>query len=270
VGEILGRSKDALYLREPLTQTHLKRNEKHVLIDIRTGKDGADYCLSMAHAFGGLPFFPKGIVKYPEQWALIYRRRKRPVIKEVNPLILEYALERYQPIVIYITRHPAAVALSWVKLGWNDDLLGQLHSISKRLIKDLPAKWCNDTSSAGDMWYMHGLLQGIIYKLSMQWLADYSNATIVRYEDICADPPSTFRSLYHKTHLTWSGNLDEIVNAYSGEISTDSDPYSTRRVSHMMAWAWRSKISKEALTEIHNGFRIYEHEHYATEADWVL
>jgi hypothetical protein len=39
-------------------------------------------------------------------------------IKEVIPLILDCVLERYQPKVIFLARHPAAAALCSYVQGW--------------------------------------------------------------------------------------------------------------------------------------------------------
>jgi hypothetical protein len=52
-------------------------------------------------------------------------------IKEVIPLILDYVLERYQPKVIFLARHPAAAALSSYVQGWTENKLQK--SLAKRI-----------------------------------------------------------------------------------------------------------------------------------------
>jgi hypothetical protein len=52
-------------------------------------------------------------------------------IKEVIPFILDYVLERYQPKVIIVARHPAAAALSSYVQGWTENNL-QI-SLAKRI-----------------------------------------------------------------------------------------------------------------------------------------
>jgi hypothetical protein len=84
----------------------------------------AAYAASARAAFSGLPSFalpaerPTRIVRHPGQWSLRQRRQRRLVIKEINPFACEWLLKTYSPRVIYLVRHPAAVALSNARLGF--------------------------------------------------------------------------------------------------------------------------------------------------------
>ena len=62
-------------------------------------------------AFAGLPDFRPKIVHYPAQWALRERRRRRVVIKEVNPAGCRWFVARYYEVspgvADYIREHSA-------------------------------------------------------------------------------------------------------------------------------------------------------------------
>src|SRR3990170_2276289 len=83
VGEILGSAKNALYLREPLSQGLNVRNGRRGTVTLQVD---AAYGRDMDRAFLGLPTFPRHVVLFPKQWNLRGRPAARVVIKEVNPL----------------------------------------------------------------------------------------------------------------------------------------------------------------------------------------
>src|SRR3972149_1824290 len=105
VGEILGSASNALYLREPMTQSHLAWDDKEiteVFVDPNAALKGYERYADAA--FSGFPMFSRNIVRKPDQWSLFARHSRRLVIKEVNLLACEWLLKKYSPRVIFIVR----------------------------------------------------------------------------------------------------------------------------------------------------------------------
>lgn len=48
------------------------------------------------------------------------RSKRTLLIKEVNPIGVEFFVDRYFPKIVLILRHPAAVADSFKRMGWLD------------------------------------------------------------------------------------------------------------------------------------------------------
>ena len=126
LGATLGRAANALHLHEPLTQPLLAAGQdQQTNFEVDPARPPALYARCAQAAFAGLPAFPlrpgtrpTQIVRYPEQWALAQRSRRRLVIKEINPFACGWLLQAYRPRLIYLVRHPAAVALSNHRLGF--------------------------------------------------------------------------------------------------------------------------------------------------------
>jgi len=118
VGEILQKSKNAAYLREPVTTRYLASGGTLTMIDLNDKVALSLYQKSSDESFMGIPSKMPGVVIDYKDFVLFKRKRRRIVIKEVNPRAAKFYCERYKPKVILILRHPAALALSFQKMGW--------------------------------------------------------------------------------------------------------------------------------------------------------
>jgi hypothetical protein len=205
-----------------------------------------------ALAFGAVPVFPRGVVAAPRQWALHRRRRGRLVVKEVNPLALAYWARAYRPLVVFLVRHPAAVALSYRRLGW----LGNPDVSAER--PDRP-----DASA----WETCGRRQGLVHRAALDALRDYPDGRVVRYEDLCRDPEGEFRALFAFAGLGWSGRVREAV-AVRASGGDRASTFGTRRDSRRMADAWRGEIAPGELDDLRRGYTEAGAQLYAAPEDW--
>jgi hypothetical protein len=241
VGEIMGYGSRALYLREPVTQGDPIFYDRGTVFPLHDPVLRQAYIELGDRAFAGLPASDPNITLFPAQWALAQRRRRRVVIKEVNPLATEWYLERYRPRVIFLLRHPAAVALSFQKLGW---------------LEDTPQAWEE-----------HGAFQGRVLATAQRALATYDLGTTLFYGDACAAPEPIFRRLYDFAGLAW----DEAVVAHLARRTSGQDSsnlWKTSRDSKAMIDAWRSAVSPPLLRALRRGFQTYHLPWYATDAFW--
>lgn len=229
VGDMMGRSADALYLREPVTQGDSAHYRKGTVFEPDEPDIADSYRRLADKAFLGWPDFPESIVRAPAQWALKERRERRLVIKEVNPRAVAWYLKRYRPRLIFLVRHPVAVALSHVKQGW---------------MPDEPAAWADN-----------GEWQGMNLRAAWNVVEDYPERAVVSYEDLCLDPLGHFRRLFDFAGLAWDDSSRDLIACYSA----DND----RRIE-----AWRDAVSTENARAQREQYRAYDLPWYREDAVW--
>jgi len=267
VGSTLGRSPSALYLREPISQPYLLRHQRRGVVfslDPQNLPDG--YRDWGDRAFAGIPAFTGNVVQRPRDWRLSQRRNRRVVVKEVNPLALSWLLERYRPRVIYLMRHPAAVASSFARLGWmNEDIREneeRRFSAARMGLKPDPSP-----VAFASAWAEHADLQARIMKIALEALRSYGEKTIVEYETICAAPADTFRSLYDFCGLDWSDEVARTIEAQTGiDDHNRFESYSLFRNSSEMPDSWRADVNAAEIENMKAAFLAHGLPHYGAGA----
>ena len=270
VGTILGNASNAMYLREPLDQSCLATGGTTTVFDVNPHSPPDDYALFAERAFNGVPVFPQGVVHNARQWPLFARRNRTLVIKSVNPLALPWLLEAYNPRVIHLVRHPAAVASSYWQLGWRNPE-EKLTQLSPRLLDGPLKPWRQLIRSTTGFWAAQGVFQGAVQRVATEALANHEDCQIVPYEEICVDAESKLHEL-----LDFAGlNVDDSVRMRIAELSSGdelggSDTYGTRRNSQEIARAWKRKVNAEQLAALQAGYSAFELPHYNSAADWTI
>ena len=262
VGEILGLSPNSLYLREPITQTFLRTRETGPsFFEIHEYKLPSTYEQSAAHVFLGLPLFNRWITKYPQQWGLLKRKHKHIVIKEVNPFILDWLVKNFQPRIVYLIRHPAAVASSFNQLGYNGK---QLES---RFSKETLERYKNCMQYTHSFWAEHGAMQAIILKEIINQAKEYDNFRLVQYEHLCQNPVSVFKDLYNFAELKWNHQVESRILDRSRPQVVNSHDFSTQRNSAYEMNKWKHTISMDDMTELKEAYLAFAPPYYTS--DWL-
>jgi hypothetical protein len=242
VGETLGLAPNGLYLREPVTQSFQAHGGKGTVVAVDPNEP-LPVCKKAADlAFRGIPAFSERIVISGEQWTLSSRNGRHLVIKEVNPLALEWYLKEYHPRVIYLVRHPAAVALSYNRLKW----------------WDVPEE---------KFWTRHGEFQARIQSSSYRLLKDYPDRLIVSYEKLCIDPFGFFCDLFKFAGLEWDSETEQYIEEHTSTEDC-SDPSGTYRQSRNMINSWVGKISPEYLAQLREAYQASDAPWYKDAEDW--
>ena len=265
IGRIIGRSENALYLREPLTQSYLNRVGPGNVTFFEWGlcKDPVAYDRFAELAFHGIPRFARPIVPYPGQWAISRRHRKRPVVKEVNPLVIERLWARYQPKIVLLLRHPAAVARSYHALGWTKDRM------RARFMPDTLTAFGRGRAPAEDFWEQAGAFQAIAQNLVARSL-DGIDHLVARYEDVCADPMSEFGRIFEYCGLPFSGSIRREIERTSRAEPASYAPgnYDTVRHSVDMADRWRSELDPRNVDRVRQAYFACRPLFYRDDDDW--
>jgi len=255
VGDVLGNSPQAMYLREPLTQSLFDaQGRKGVSFRWIDSTDVPEsYRAAMEAIDAAIPAFNDKIVRDVDQWRLPTRRSRRVVIKEVNPFALPWLIEELGATVIYLLRHPAAVAASFDKLGWGA-------ALEQRLPEHLvPAP-------SGSRWVDSVNLQAIALDICLNALADHADHQIVLYEDLCRQPVEQFRDLYEFAGLTWTPASETHVERRSAPNEIDEAPYAVSQPSGMMPDAWRDAVPVAEIDSMREAWLAHDLPHYAAEA----
>lgn len=262
VGSILGSSSNALYLREPITQTYVNcANTIISTIDIRLNDLPATYKSSADSAFSGLPVFPEAIVRVPSQWSLFERTKRTLVIKEVNPLALAWFIDQYQPKIVYLIRHPAALAYSWHALKW------VVPPINQRVAREnSKSKSTEHKEPADTFWSLHGAFQASILKYALNILDNYEDKTLITYEDICLNPRESFLRLYDFCDLKWDSGVElEIQKCTTSANPYQAGQYGECRESSSLARRWETLISEEQLIEVRDAYLLADLPYYTSD-----
>jgi hypothetical protein len=247
VGEILGSATNALYLREPITQTYLRhcqktRQQRQAVFHVDDLHIPEVYWQAAVLAFAGVPAFTPDIVTVPEQWRLLSLQRRRLVIKEVNPMAAEWLLRRYRPRVVYLLRHPAAVAASFVKLGW----------VERPIDREF-GEWL-----------------AAAYRSALDFLSIYRKQVIVPYEELCANPVTLFRELFTFAGLSWDAQVESRIREHSFglEPGDQSDPFGTTRDSRRMIRSWVGQLDQDEIADLRAGYLSSGLTWYSSPDDW--
>ena len=226
VGDMLGSAPDALYLREPVTQGDRTLTPRVVFDPARHPEIEPAVRRLADKAFLGLPDFSDKIVRVPEQWALHWRRPRRVLVKEVNPLACRWFLRHYRPRVILLLRNPAAVAWSSQRQGWLGPTV--------------------------DEWATRGTETGLALREARDALADYPDHTKILFEDLCRDPVEGFRRLYEFAGLAWTEGVVERIREYSHDSAGKVD-------------AWRTGADPGAASALLDAYRAFGLEWYGSD-----
>jgi hypothetical protein len=243
VGDTLGNADNAAYLREPLTQSYLAGGWRESVFDFPAGHPPLAYRQAAERAFAGLPRFDglPGVMLNPQQWSLVSRRRRRLVIKEVNPYLCAWLGAAYRPRVILLLRHPAAIALSYRRQGW---------------WSDKPGHW---------QWAGHGF--GAALHAVRQSLKSMLEVRVVKYETLCAEPLEQFDDLFKFAGLQWDARLEALVRQ---RTSTSDDPneWGLNKISSVHINRWRDEITPDELADLRTGYHDYDLPWYQAPGDW--
>ena len=243
VGQTLGLAADAAYLREPLDQLFRAQGGPSTTHAFEPGPPPPAYQQAAALAFAGVPDFPQrmGVVPSPRQWALAGRRGRRVVIKLVNPFAAPWLLRTYPPRLIYLVRHPAAVAVSYRRLSW----------------------WSTDPA----IWTQVGRSYHDAHQAVLAVSAGGANVRIVSYESLCLEPLAQFRALFEFAGLTWNERLAASIQAQTSG-GDDGNPYSLARDSRAQVGRWRHEIQPQELADLRAGFCHSPLPWYQAEEEW--
>jgi hypothetical protein len=247
IGRTLADAPRALYFHEPLSEVHLAEHGPATFFEVDPYDPPDTYLWAARFAAAGVPAFGPGTVGTDSaRWRFRSRLDATVVIKEVNPLAVDWYVRELSPRLVYVVRHPAAVAVSLASRGGDFPVLDErfLARSSGALPRDLPDSF----------WGRIGALQGAALNMADRALTLHDDHRVVSYELLCLDPMSSFKSLFAFCELEWTAAVaDGVV-----------------RNTASMTDAWRSEITATQLAEVHAGWCATSPSRYTADIDWLL
>lgn len=199
-------------------------------------------------------------VPHSHRWFLPARilpvRPGRVLIKDPSAaLISEYLARHHGFRALVLFRHPAAVAASFVRLGWPTGWLVSRFVERKALVRD----WLEPVSDLlreargrRDL-FSAAVLYACVARV-LEGFVERGGGAIetLCYEDLCRDPIARFRELYRRLDLPY----DERVRSAHQSLCFDEgggdarSPFSVRRGSAEMAGRWRGALSPSEVEQV--------------------
>lgn len=245
VGRVFAESPYVIYLREPVTQSILKYGITPSEFLLRKGCNPPKVIRKYFDiAFLGMPAFPKKIAgRANSDWTLMSRPMQSLVIKEVNPFLCHYYVDRFNPKIIFLLRHPAGIASSYKKMGW---ALKMKH-----------------------FWFNNTVTQARATCAAMSDMKHTCEHTFVKFEDLCEKPIKVFKDLFEFSDIKWTHEVESFLYE-TMESSQNKDPYSIVRETKKMPYLWKNEITEEQLGQIKRAYLEYDLPWYDSESDWRL
>ena len=244
VGEIIGTAKSALYLREPITCFYRRKNTEGIIVEVDPNSPPYIYKKYGNRAFSGIPDFPTEVVKFPDDWKLSKRKSSRLVIKEVNPLAIEWFIKSINPSIVILLRHPAAITLSFLSLNW----------------------WKNKESSA---WFFYGDRIGSVLKILYENILEYRDYKVFFYEDLCRDTVKKFKEMFQYCNLKIDENVMQRIEKTTS-CGSINEIYGTERNTREMHSKWRENVSNEQLKQLKSGYMKHNLPWYMDDVYWII
>jgi hypothetical protein len=266
LAETLAASPGGMYLHEPLSQTWLSMvgREGEAIHYVDPLEPEPELTTAARQCFAAIPAFRRGIVRDRSAWRLSKRHSRRVIVKEVNPLAIEWILTLAQPRIIHLVRHPAAVANSRQRLGWMGAMPEPLLDFSRdRVGVDI-------ADLADDPLALSGATQAIAFSFASSVLEDYGDWTSVSHEELSIDPRGTYQRLYEFCGLERDASSDAFIEDHIGsDVGRDENPYGLHRNSAAMVERWKDELTPSEIERIRTGFERFPAAR-AQDLDWGL
>ncbi|MEN8239469.1 MAG: hypothetical protein ABFR53_09735 [Actinomycetota bacterium] len=178
------------------------------------------------------------------------------VVKEVTPLLVDDFLQAADPQVVYLRRHPLAVAESHLALGWlpHRRLLDRA-GIGAREREMLQSLWDSGSDAAKLVAYFAAVESSVRDRL------ERAGAITVTYEDLRAGDIGDAARLFDSLGI---GTSDLSAPSVDGERTDAYGVGESRKLTSV------DVPTPEALEEVKEAWLAFSPTSYRNEADWTL
>lgn len=241
-GLSLTEGPDTVYLREPVTTALIRRPDLGMLT-LESLEATADLqALGDASFRGCVRCFDRGVAVKPREW--LGWTQRRVVVKEVVPLALTSIVGRYDPDVVGLVRHPAAVLASFLGRGWTS-LTPRHFSRSMEPVRRLE----------GPVEQIGGYI-GLLERRLVEQTQDLGIPdALVRYETLAAAPVREFQAIYARLGLAWDDRVQAAVAERASGQLRGRGINDTNKVSATRVDRWRSQLTLDQRTRVQRGYR---------------
>jgi hypothetical protein len=254
VGRVLATSSSVAYLREPITQQYIfKHGGRFALVDLNSNPLARSIYRKLGdEVFNGIPPQHPDVVNDLGDYVYPRRQGKRIMIKEVNPRAVSFYCDRYKTQVLLLLRHPAAVALSFYRLGWLDSSDAQMET--------------NNPNAS--IWEQFGYAYGAVMHNAIHTLQNQGGHTVMLYRQLAENPHQEFKDLFASLELEKPANFDAIINRYCYAVKDTTPREEIERTSKTMVFKWKDELTDRQISDLRTGFLQSKIEYYRDAVDW--
>ena len=265
IGSTFGQAPGILYYDEPCNPKAIRGGDYSYWFKY-IQPDGRDtfFESNLDNAF-------KGLVTYGKHWLKQPYRRLLPgyrvVITEVASLmLLEWVYKRYNPEILFVLRHPCAIALS--ERNKSTPLERPIKEILKQpeLMKDHLGPYLTIMEKAKKPFEIYGTLWAARNRVIADLIPKYPEWRTVFYEDLCNDPVGHFHELFSNFNLKWTEKVQKYVN----QSTTEEKPgkYSTYRITKNQIGKWKKEMTRDEIDQVRSFVEPFNLPFYNQESDW--
>lgn len=184
----------------------------------------------------------------------------RPLLKDPFALFsAEWLQSRYRADIVITVRNPVAFVGSIKRLNWRfkfKTLLSQGALMRDHLAGFEGAmRRCRDEDV--DVVEQGIVLWNVLHHAIAELRDEHPEWSVVRHEDLAADPVASFEALYAATGLRWDDGVAERVRAFSTADTGKELPMwrhgSVRRDSRSATETWKLRLTDEEVERVRSG-----------------
>ena len=288
VGRILAASGRVVYINEPLNRDHRPGVFAAAvpfwyfyLHDGNAGPYRAAFQQTLALRYGWTrelravrsPRDLARMVRDGLRWTWGRLLGRRPLLKDPFALpSVPWFVRRLGVRAVVLVRHPAAVAASWLRLGWvvhPRQLLAQpalLAQLNPAEVRSLEAAAATDDRLAWAAAVWRALYARVLtYR-------DLAAVHTVRHEDLARAPQRAFAALYAHLGLPFDARARRAVARSTQGRATHTDPrrpHATALDSRAVVRAWQRAFTPEQVARL-RALTAPVADHFYTPADWEM
>jgi hypothetical protein len=212
-----------------------------------------------------------------EAWRALRWRATGARVLVKDPLAVlsaEWFARRYAADVVVLVRHPAAFAGSLKRLGWTFDFgdFTRQPALLDGWLRPFVGEIERAAEDPPDIIDQAVLLWRCLNHTVGVYAADHPDWTVVRYEDVAADPMVGARRLFAEVGLGWDDDVAErVARLSSADNPAEVAPGRTRDVrrdSVAAMWTWTRRLDRDEIARVRRGTEDVAGRFYSAE-DWV-
>lgn len=214
------------------------------------------------------------VVELAVRASLARQAHKRVLLKDpIAFFSAEWIAAEFDADVIVLVRHPAAFASSLKRLDWQFDFRNL--TAQRRLLDGLLEPFRHELLAIADghldVIDQAILLWRVINATAHRYRERFPSWTIIRYEDVAAEPHHRLQQLYRRHGLTWSTLVADKVEHYTTHADTRDVGEGNRggivRDSRAAVWTWTQRLDAEEIERVRSGTADVA-DHWYTADDW--
>lgn len=272
VGKMLEASGEVVYINEPLNPQHPPGHSPGVLNATVAHRyhyicrDNEDAWLpAFADTFrlrykpvaelrrNRAPYDLGRMLKYGTSFTVGRLKGRRAMLDDPWATVsIPWFVERMDCQAVVLVRRPESFAGSWRKLGWQvdfSDLLAQ-----PLLLRDALGPYEDDMRAlldSGDWVAQISLLWRALNAGVADQVDRVHGMTVIRYEDLAANPVPMFRKLYDQLSLTWTDSIERLL-VKNTTASDSSRVFGWNLSGGLSRTGFRPMDSRQSLTSYQN------------------